>query len=269
MRSGELRQGILAFVTILLVGLLAACGSSDPTPAAMVETPATSPTQTPTPPAELAAPEAPADTTSVTTTATMTATTPISATTASTDARAPVIQVFSLDPAQSEARFRIDEVLRGTPTTVVGVTSLVSGDITINLTNPAATTLGIITIDARDLATHQNMRNRAIRNFVLQSAQDAYQFITFEPTAIAGLPATVQPGDSFSFNVTGNLKIRDVVNLATFAVEITADSATQISGLAQTTIALADYGLNIPDVPFVADVGEDVGLELQFVANAQ
>jgi polyisoprenoid-binding protein YceI len=104
---------------------------------------------------------------------------------------------------------------------------------------------------------------------VLQSAQDAYQYITFEPTAIEGLPATVQPGDTFTFNVTGNLKIRDAVNPATFDVEVTADSATQISGLAQTTIALADYALSIPDVPFVADVSEDVGLELQFVAAAQ
>jgi hypothetical protein len=35
-----------------------------------------------------------------------------------------------------------------------------------------------------------------------------------------------------------------------------------------TTIAYADWGLGIPQVPFVAGVSEQVRLELDFVATA-
>ena len=83
------------------------------------------------------------------------------------------------------------------------------------------------------------------------------------------MPATVAPGDSFSFEITGDLQIRDSMAPATFAVTLTADSATQITGLAQTTVQRATFGLQIPSAPGVADVGEDVRLELAFVAQAE
>lgn len=176
---------------------------------------------------------------------------------------------FRIDQGQSEARFSIDEVLRGAPKTVVGVTSLVTGEILVDPASPAQTKIGTITIDASDLTTDANMRNSAIRRFILQSNQPAYQFISFEPTAISGLPSTAQPGDRFSFTVAGDLKIRDVIQPVTFNVELTADSAAQISGLAATTITRSAFDLSIPNVPGVANVAEEVKLELQFVALAQ
>jgi hypothetical protein len=36
--------------------------------------------------------------------------------------------------------------------------------------------------------------------------------------------------------------------------------------MASTTIQRGDFGLTIPNVPFVANVGEEVLLELDFVA---
>ena len=113
------------------------------------------------------------------------------------------------------------------------------------------------------------MRDRTIRRFILRSGEDEYQFITFTPTSIAGLPTEAQPGDSFSFDVTGDLQIRDFVAPVTFAVTVTADSATRITGLAQATVQRSTFDLNIPNVPGVADVTEDVRLELAFVAQAQ
>jgi hypothetical protein len=42
----------------------------------------------------------------------------------------------------------------------------------------------------------------------------------------------------------------------------------QIQGSASATIERGDFNLAIPNVPFVANVGEDVTLAIDFVANA-
>ena len=94
-----------------------------------------------------------------------------------------------IDQAASEARFLINETLVGIPTEVKGVTSLVSGTLAVDPADPVKTTVGTITIDARDLRTDRDMRNRAIGRFILESNKDEYRFITFTPTAITGLPA--------------------------------------------------------------------------------
>ena len=57
-------------------------------------------------------------------------------------------QTFSIVADGSEARFIIDEVLMGNDKTVVGVTSDVTGEITLDPTNPSASQIGVITINA-------------------------------------------------------------------------------------------------------------------------
>ena len=42
---------------------------------------------------------------------------------------------------------------------------------------------------------------------MLGSNDDAFQYVTFTPTAIDGLPETVAVGDSFTIQVTGDLFI--------------------------------------------------------------
>ena len=177
-------------------------------------------------------------------------------------------QSFQIDPAQSEARFIVDEVLFGSPNTVTGRTSEISGTIAINRGDPSQTLVSAIQINARSLATDNRFRNRSVNRLILQSNRDEYQYITFTPTAIEGLPAEANPGDTFSFQIVGDLKIREIVQPTTFDVTVTADSETQISGLAQTVVQRADFELTIPEVDGVADVTEEVRLEVEFVATA-
>ncbi len=183
---------------------------------------------------------------------------------ASADAR-----TFTIDQSASEARFLINEVLLGIPTEVKGVTSLISGTVTVDPAAPAQSQMGTFSVDANDLKTDRNLRNRAIRRFILESGNEAYRYITFTPTAISGLPQQAAPGDAFTFEVTGDLKIKDVTQPVTFDVELTADSATQFSGLAQATVKRSDFNLEIPSAPGVADVTDEVRLELAFTAVAE
>lgn len=115
--------------------------------------------------------------------------------------------------------------------------------------------------------TDSSFRNRAIREFILQS--DRYQFITFEPTAITGLPARVNPGEEVTFTLDGDLTIRDITLPVTFDVTAAAVSATQLQGSASTVVNRADFNLSIPSVPNVANVEEAVELTIEFIANSR
>ena len=236
-----------ALVAVLLL-MVAACGGETPAATPTVAPP----TATPVPP-----------------TATSAAATDEGVQQPESGAPAAEPRTFVIDPAQSEARFIINEVLLGAPTEVTGATNQVEGTIEIDPNAPASTVFSPIVINARELKTDRNLRDRAIRRFILQSADDKYQFITFTPTSIEGLPANAAAGDTFAFTVNGDLTIRDITAPVTFDVSVTADSDTQISGLAQATIQRATYDLRIPSAPGVADVTEEVRLELAFVATAQ
>lgn len=175
--------------------------------------------------------------------------------------------VFEIVSAQSQARFLIDEVLRGRPVRVVGATDQVAGQIAVDRNNPAASQVGLIRVNARTLTTDNEFRNRAIKNQILNT--NAYEFVTFQPTALSGLPASVAVGQTFTFQITGDLTIRDVTRSVTFDVTVTPVSETRIEGLATTTFPYRDFGLRIPDSPSVDTVADVVSLELEFVAEAQ
>src|SRR5262249_52138722 len=96
-----------------------------------------------------------------------------------------------------------------------------------------------------------------------------YEYITFTPTEIKGLQGAAEQGKPLTFQIAGDLTIRDVTRPVVFDVSAKADSARQLSGTASATINRADYKLDIPSVPFVADVGEQVRLDIDFVAAAQ
>src|SRR5690349_8061835 len=102
---------------------------------------------------------------------------------ASTPITAPVLvlepndtrSLLHISADESEVRFIIDETLLGNPKTVIGVTDQVAGDMLVDFANPAHSQLGAIRINARTLATDNEIRNRALRGQILQSERDEYE----------------------------------------------------------------------------------------------
>ncbi len=176
--------------------------------------------------------------------------------------------VFRINPEESVVRFILSEELRGQPTTVVGQTNQVIGDIVVDFANPTDTTIGLVRVNVRTMETDNGFRNRAIRGQILQSSRDEFEFAEFAPTALVGLPETVVTGQPFSFQIVGDLKVRDITQEVTFDATVTPVSETQLTGSAAAVVQRADYNLIIPSVPGVANVSEEVRLELDFVANA-
>ena len=176
---------------------------------------------------------------------------------------------FSIVGAESQASFTLEEDLRGVRTTVIGTTTEVGGAINVVLGEPSASYIGEILINARTLATDNDFRNRALRGRILHSAEDAHQFIVFEPRALSNFSAdSIAEGETITFDIEGGLTVKGTTLPVTFAAEVTLDSADQISGTAAATVLHADFGLTIPDVPGVANITDDVELRLDFVARA-
>ena len=176
--------------------------------------------------------------------------------------------LFRIAQDESQAEYNIFEVLNGSDKTVVGTTSEVAGDIVIDLNDLSQTEVGEIAINARTFATDEDRRDNSVARFILQSENDANEFITFHPTTITGLPANAAVGDTMTLEVSGDLTIAGKSNPVTFDVTATLESAERLVGNAETIIQRGDFNLNIPNVPFVANVGEDVTLKLNFVADA-
>lgn len=178
---------------------------------------------------------------------------------------APVATTFELTDA-STATFELDEVLRGSPTTVVGNSGVVLGQIQIDRDDLANSRIGEILINARVFETDSGLRNRAIRGPILDT--DTFEFISFVPTTIEGLEGPAAVGDEISFTVSGDLTIRDITQPVTFDVTAVLTSDETIEGSASTVVERGPFELVIPSVASVADVSEEVQLSLDFVAES-
>ena len=177
------------------------------------------------------------------------------------------VVLFTISQEESEVRFSIDEILNNEAVTAVGVSSQVAGEIAIDFDDPAASQVGVITINARTLVTDRSNRNRMIQNEILDTAE--HEFITFTPTSVAGLPAAINPGETVHFQITGDLQIRHITRQITFDVTATVDPDGRLVGYAVATVLRSDFEITIPSVPSVAEVSDEVLLEIDFVAVSE
>ena len=175
--------------------------------------------------------------------------------------------VFEISQEESEVRFIIYELLRGSPKDVIGVSNQIAGQIVLDPTNLSATQVGEILVNARTLSTDDDRRNQAIRNRILFT--DQYEYIRFQPNQLIGLSGEAVAGEPFNFQIAGELTIRDITQPVVFDVTITGITNERMVGSAKTVIQRADYDLVIPDVPFVANVGDEITLEIDLALEAK
>lgn len=175
------------------------------------------------------------------------------------------VSTYRISQDESEVRFSLDEILRGRPFTPVGLTNQVAGEVRVDFDQKLAE-LGTVQVNARTLKTDSEFRDRAINNEILET--DEFEFITFNPTQISGLPQDTQIGQPVQFQITGDLTIRDVTVPVTFDVTAILVDGSRLEGSASATVLRSDFGLIIPSVPSVADVSDEVLLEIDFVALA-
>ena len=123
-------------------------------------------------------------------------------------------------------------------------------------TNPMGTIFGGVILSHLDLAGGVEARKDSNRRVVTKAMREV------------DCVAPVFVGDTVSFTIVGDLKIREITAEARFQATVTVVAEDRLEGTAEATILRSTYNLVIPQVPFVADVGEEVLLGIKFVATA-
>lgn len=176
---------------------------------------------------------------------------------------------FVIDPAQSTARFEIDEVLRGEPTHVIGSTDQVAGQVRVDPADLSTIEFSEMLVNARTFETGSSQRDRAIRGpVILDSGSDEHELITFIVSSVDGLDGELAVGDSAEFTVSGDLTVKGTTQPVTFDVSVTRSDDSTLSGTAEAEITRDMFEIGIPSVPSVADVTNEVLIGLDFVAVA-
>ncbi|QPC83957.1 YceI family protein [Phototrophicus methaneseepsis] len=175
--------------------------------------------------------------------------------------------LYRINSSQSEVRFSVEEERNGTRADVVGTTDQLAGDVIVDRLNPVNSQIGTIRMSARALTTGDAARDVVLREQIFRSAQDAYEFIEFVPTAVTGLPETIYLAQTYTFQVTGNLTILDTTRETIFNVQAQMPIESQFNGTATATITWFDWGINVPSVPGITDVAAQANLVINFVAN--
>ena len=177
--------------------------------------------------------------------------------------------LFHIVTDESEVRFYIDEMLLGKPTTVIGTTNQVAGDFLVDFESPTNSQLGAIRINVRTLKTDNEFRNRALRGQILEAEQDEFEYAEFIATELIGLPEAVSVGDTVNFQIVGNLRVHGITQTVSFDTSLTVISDTRLEGTALATVKHSDFGITIPEASGVANVSDELQLEIEFVAQVE
>ncbi len=173
---------------------------------------------------------------------------------------------MAINSDESKAEFKLSEVLRGKPTLVVGTTNILSSDVGVTFA-PANIMISDVSINARTLKTDSTQRDGAISRLILHSDKPENEFITLKNIVVAGLPTEIARNTKFSMNVTGDLTINGITKKTAFSGSGTVGIDNKFKGELGTVITHSDFGIKIPNLPFLANVDDDSKINIYFVAK--
>lgn len=168
-----------------------------------------------------------------------------------------------LDPAKSEARYRVREQLASIsfPSDAVGATSAISGDIVIGPDGTLVSQESKFVVDLTTLKSDEARRDRYIQRSTLQTS--SYPTAEFVPTEASGLPSPLPTSGTLTFQLGGNLTVHGVTRPTTW--DVTASiQGQELIGSASTSFTFGDFGMSAPRVPVVLGVEDTIKLEVDF-----
>ena len=187
------------------------------------------------------------------------------------------LRTFVIVPAESRASYLVDEEFFGGALAklgipaglvdVVGSTQEIEGQLQLNLDDlSAALGENVFTVSVNTFTTDQNDRDQWIR-------RDGPRFndfpvATFVATAIEGAPAAYTEGEEVSFQLSGDLTVRDIVRPTTFDVTASLNGNT-LTGVATARMLMSDFGIDPPNFANTLTVADEFGIEVQITAREE
>jgi polyisoprenoid-binding protein YceI len=165
---------------------------------------------------------------------------------------------------QSEARYRIREQLAGfnLPNDAVGATNAIEGGIALDGQGRLVTEDSRLTVDLRKLQSDRDRRDNYVRRNTLETGR--YPLAVFVPTELRGLQFPFPPSGTASFELIGDLTVRDVTRRVTWEATATFNGL-DVNVQAKTAFRFADFDLTIPRVSSVLSVEDNIRLETELM----
>jgi polyisoprenoid-binding protein YceI len=173
-------------------------------------------------------------------------------------------QLFRIDPTRSSLTYEIEERFVGrSASTATGTTKAVAGDLAINEADLEASRVGTIVVDIEQFRSDNNLRDARIRKDFLES--HTYPLATFDLTGISGLSGSLDEGAEATFQIEGNVTIRDQAAPATF--DVTASYVDgELTATATTTAKLSRFDAGPISIAGLVTTSDEVKLTLELTA---
>lgn len=185
------------------------------------------------------------------------------------------VRTFTVVPGQSKASYEVDEeFLAGAANALginagkvktVGTSDQVSGQLTVDFSGAAPTiTSGEFQVDISALKSDQNRRDNRIRNDWLESAR--FPMATFKVTGIQNGPSSYGEGEEASFQMAGDLTIREITKPVVFDVKASLNGST-VTATATTAFLMSEFGVDPPAMGNLFTVGDNTVVTVTLVAS--
>lgn len=177
-------------------------------------------------------------------------------------------RVFAIVPEQSQAQYAVEEEFFGQAipfVTAVGKTNAIDGSVTLDFADGGVSIASsTFSVDLSTLKSDSGRRDRAIRERWLESSK--YPQATFVATGVEKLPPDADFGKDVTFQVAGDMTIRDTTKPLTWDMTAKLDGET-LRGSASTFLYMNDFGFDAPDVAGILKVTDGVTVTVQFTAQ--
>ena len=166
--------------------------------------------------------------------------------------------------AGSRASYHIEERLGGLSRTTVGTTTVMAGEIAVNLVDLAASRIGEIVVNVEMFRSDSALRDKRIRHDYLESSH--WPFVRFKPTSVEGLDAGFADGAAYDVAVTGELTVKETTRTETFTgtVTVTPDGLTAAMS---ATVLTSDYDVGPINIARLVHTSDEVILAFELVAD--
>jgi polyisoprenoid-binding protein YceI len=175
---------------------------------------------------------------------------------------------YTILSEESEAAYHITEQFAGlgSITKAAGVSSMVEGEIWLDLGSHPVVQSVTVAVDLRGLESDDPKRDEKLAGRWLVT--NRFPMATFVSTGIEASQDSFQEGEEVSFRMEGDLTIRDVTRPVTFQVQARL-VGTRLEGQASAAILMSDFGIDPPNLLGFVRVEDVVELTVGIIAQAE
>jgi polyisoprenoid-binding protein YceI len=173
------------------------------------------------------------------------------------------VRKFVIVPAESSAKYVVQETLRGLESTAVGTTSVIAGEIYLTPDGLSDDGASKFQVDLSTLKSDESMRDNFIKQNTLQT--NRYQFAEFTIEEVTGFPESYTENTQVELTLSGTMKIHNVEKDVSWKV-LARQAGDTLTATADTDISFTDFGMSPPNVQ-IARAKDGIHIQVVLVAR--